>query len=61
MIENEQKKEETKEGNLFSKKEWDSLIQWSPVAKDPYNEVDEKIKKFHDDYIKLWKITESER
>ena len=50
-------KEKCKVGNLFPKKEWDELIHWQPVSNIPVDEIYEglpEVKRFHDDYCKLW-------
>lgn len=32
----------------------DSKIEWSPVAKDPYENAPEEVKKYHKLYESLW-------
>ena len=39
---------------LFPKQEWDSLIEWHPVAKDPYESASKEVKQYHDMYEKMW-------
>ena len=55
----EERAEMMEEPCLFPKKEWDSLIHWSPVS-NIYDNLPEA-KRFHEDYIKTWKITENNR
>ena len=49
---------------LFPKEEMDSLIKWQPVSNIPVDEIYKdlpKVKQFHENYIKTWKITENNR
>jgi hypothetical protein len=50
-------KEKCEEQLLFPKKEWDSLIRWSPVSNIPVEKIYEnlpKVKDWHDSYVKVW-------
>lgn len=47
---------------LFPKEEWDLLIKWQPVSNIPTEEIYKGLpdaKRYHENYIKLWKIKES--
>lgn len=49
---------------LFPKEEMDSLIKWHPVSNIPIDEIYKdlpKVKEWHENYIKVWKIKEHRR
>lgn len=53
----EEKAEMMEEPCLFPKKEWDSLVKWSPVSNIPVDDIYKdlpKVKEFHDSYCKMW-------
>lgn len=42
---------------LFSKEEMDAMIHWEPVSNIPVEEIYEnlpEVKKFHDNFVKMW-------
>lgn len=49
--------EKCKVGNLFPKKEWDSLIKWRPVSNIPVEEIYKdlpEVKQYHDSFCRMW-------
>lgn len=51
------RKEKCKEGLLFPKDEWESLVKWEPVSNIPVEEIYKdlpEVKQFHDYYVKMW-------
>lgn len=49
---------------LFPKEEMDDLIKWRPVSNIPVDEIYKdlpKVKEWHENYIKVWKIKEHRR
>lgn len=55
-----------KEGLLFDKEEWDSLIVWHPVSNIPVEEIYKdlpEVKQFHENYVNFWNLrtTKKER
>lgn len=49
---------------LFPKEEMNSLIKWRPVSNIPVEEIYKdlpRVKEWHENYIKVWKIKEHRR
>lgn len=44
------------ESCLFSKEEWDSLIEWRPISNipDAYEKAPKEVKEYNNMYKKLW-------
>lgn len=53
------------EGLLFPKDEWDELkIHWSPVSNIPVEEIYKdlpEVKRYHDNYCRMWGLKSKER
>ena len=51
-----------REGVLFPKDEWNSLIKWKPVSNidEIYKDLPEA-KEFHENYVKMWKLKDMHR
>lgn len=60
----EEQADRLEEPYLFPKEEMDSLIKWRPVSNIPVDEIYKdlpKVKEWHENYIKVWKIKEHRR
>ena len=51
------REEKCEEGLIFPKEKWDKLIHWQPVSNISTDEIYKdlpEVKRFHDNYCKLW-------
>ena len=54
-------KNEMNNENDEAEKNEEELVHWEPVSKDPYEYASDEVKRYHEEYIKMWNIKEHKR